>query len=42
MGKDPMQEENANVSGFRGMGGRVADVERAGLLDECEWDDEES
>ena len=39
-GKDPMMDENTNVSGFRGMGGRVADVETAGLLDECEWDDE--
>ena len=38
VGKDPMVEENENVSGFRGMGGRTADLETAGLLDECEND----
>ncbi|EED86549.1 predicted protein [Thalassiosira pseudonana CCMP1335] len=35
-GKDPMMEENTNVSGFRGMGGRTGNLETAGLLDECE------
>jgi hypothetical protein len=35
---DPMGEENVNVSEMRGMGGRMGDVETAGLLDECEDD----
>lgn len=36
--KDPMMEENSNVSGFRAVGGRAGDMETAGLLDECESD----
>ncbi|KAL3784236.1 hypothetical protein HJC23_013523 [Cyclotella cryptica] len=38
VGNDPMVEENENVHGFRGMGGRTADLETVGLLDECEDD----
>ncbi|KAL7487134.1 hypothetical protein ACHAW6_012735 [Cyclotella cf. meneghiniana] len=38
VGNDPMVEENENVCGFRGLGGRTADLETAGLLDECEDD----
>lgn len=34
--RDPMQDENSNVSGFRTAGGRAGDLETAGLLDECE------
>ncbi|KAL7506504.1 hypothetical protein ACHAXN_009896 [Cyclotella atomus] len=37
-GGDPMVEENSNVNEMRGMGGRMGDVERCGLLDECEDD----
>ena len=36
--EDPMGEENVNVSEMRGMGGRMGDVETAGLLDECDDD----
>ena len=35
---DPMVEENQNVVGFRSRGGRVGDLETAGLLDECDSD----
>ena len=35
---DKMAQENQNVVGFRGQGGRTADVERAGLLDEVDSD----
>ncbi|KAL7535644.1 hypothetical protein ACHAXR_006630 [Thalassiosira sp. AJA248-18] len=37
-GPDTMAEENSNISGFRAVGGRVGDLETAGLLDECESD----
>ena len=37
-GQDPMMEENSNVSEMRGMGGRMGDMETAGLLDECDDD----
>ena len=37
-GPDPMVEENSNVVGFRARGGRVGDMETAGLLDECDSD----
>ena len=37
-GPDPMVEENSNVVGFRATGGRVGDMETAGLLDECDSD----
>eukprot|EP00956_Cyclotella_meneghiniana_P005908 scaffold7743_cov74-Cyclotella_meneghiniana.AAC.6 len=35
---DVMNEENCNVNEIRGLGGRMGDVETAGLLDECEDD----
>lgn len=37
-GQDPMIEENSNVNEMRGMGGRMGDEERCGLLDECDDD----
>lgn len=35
---DVMNEENSNVNEIKGLGGRMGDVETAGLLDECEDD----
>lgn len=35
---DKMAQENQNVVGFQGQGGRTADMERAGLLDEVDSD----